>query len=146
MHKTHPCDDVIMLRIPFLYRSSLFVSIWQIFDMAAIEFAALNIATRAKWINEQYLQIFRCHTRVTHMLTIYISAIFHVPVVTILWYHYCGMMRSSNGKIFRITGLCAENSPVICEFPSPSPVTRSFDVFFIWAWKTGWANNRDTGN
>ena len=30
----------------------------------------------------------------------------------------------------RITGLCVGNSPVIGEFPSQRPVTRSFDVFF----------------
>ena len=47
------------------------------------------------------------------------------------------MMTSSNGNMFRVTGLCAGNSPVtagnspvIGEFPSHRPVTRSFDVFF----------------
>ena len=40
------------------------------------------------------------------------------------------MMTSSNGNIFRGTGLCAGNSPVTSEFPSQKPVTRSFDVFF----------------
>ena len=40
------------------------------------------------------------------------------------------MMTSSNGNIFRITGLCAGNSPVTGEFPAQRPVTRSFDVFF----------------
>ena len=33
-------------------------------------------------------------------------------------------------KHFRITGLCAGNSPVSGEFPSQRPVTRIFDVFF----------------
>ena len=33
-------------------------------------------------------------------------------------------------KIFRVTGLCAGNSPVTGEFPSQRRVTRSFDVFF----------------
>ena len=39
------------------------------------------------------------------------------------------MMTSSNGNIFRVTGhLCGEfTGPV--EFPTQSPVTRSFDVF-----------------
>ena len=37
------------------------------------------------------------------------------------------MMTSSNGNIFRVTGLlCGESG----EFPSQWPVTRSFDVFF----------------
>ena len=40
------------------------------------------------------------------------------------------MMTSSNGNIFRVTGLCAGNSPVTGEFPAQRPVTRSFDVFF----------------
>ena len=34
------------------------------------------------------------------------------------------MMTSSNGNIFRVIG------PLCGEFPSQSPVTRSFDVFF----------------
>ena len=42
---------------------------------------------------------------------------------------YPGMMTSSNGKIFRVTALCAGNSPVIGGFHSQRPVTRSFDVF-----------------
>ena len=40
------------------------------------------------------------------------------------------MMTSSNGNIFRVTGLCAGNSPVAVEFLTQRPVTRSFDVFF----------------
>ena len=40
------------------------------------------------------------------------------------------MMTSSNGNIFRVTGLCAGNSPVTSKFPAQRPVTRSFDVFF----------------
>ena len=39
-------------------------------------------------------------------------------------------MTSSNGNIFRVTGLCAGNSPVPGEFPAQRQVTRSFDVFF----------------
>ena len=33
-------------------------------------------------------------------------------------------------KHFRVTGLCAGNSPVNGEFPTQRPVTRSFYVFF----------------
>ena len=48
-----------------------------------------------------------------------------------IWYiHLHSMMTSSNGSIFRVTGLCVRNSPVTAEFPSQRPVTRSFDVFF----------------
>ena len=39
-------------------------------------------------------------------------------------------MTSSNGNIFRVTGLCAWNSPLTGEFPTQRPVTRSFYVFF----------------
>ena len=39
------------------------------------------------------------------------------------------MMTSSNGNIFRVTGLLC-GWPVTGEFPSQWPVTRSFDVFF----------------
>ena len=42
----------------------------------------------------------------------------------------CFMITSSNGSIFRVTGLCAGNSPVTGEFPALRPVTRSFDVLF----------------
>ena len=55
------------------------------------------------------------------------------------------MMTSSNGNIFRVTGLSAGNSPVPGEFPTQRPVTRSFDVYYdlrpnkrlskqSWAW------------
>ena len=41
------------------------------------------------------------------------------------------MMTSSNGNIFRVTGLlCVGNSPLTSEFPTQRQVTRSFDVFF----------------
>ena len=39
-------------------------------------------------------------------------------------------MTSSNGNIFRVTGLCVGNWPVSGEFPAQRPVTHSFDVFF----------------
>ena len=42
----------------------------------------------------------------------------------------CFMITSSKGSIFRVTGLCAGNSPVTGEFPALRPVTRSFDVLF----------------
>ena len=52
------------------------------------------------------------------------------------------MMTSSNGNIFRVTGLlCGEFTTG--EFPSQMPVTRSFDVFFDlrlnkWLSKQSW--------
>ena len=40
------------------------------------------------------------------------------------------MMTSSNGNIFRVTGLLCVKFTSHGEFPSQRPVTRSFDVFF----------------
>ena len=40
-----------------------------------------------------------------------------------------------------LLAICAGNSPVTGEFPAQRPVTRSFDVFFIWTWMNGWVNN-----
>ena len=50
-------------------------------------------------------------------------------------WHGSGMMMSSNGNIFRVTGpLCGEfTGPG--EFPAQRPVTRNFDVFL---WSTNW--------
>ena len=45
------------------------------------------------------------------------------------WF-WLSMMTSSNGNIFRVTGLCARNSSVTGEFHSQRPVTRLFDVLF----------------
>ena len=67
----------------------------------------------------------------------------------------CVVMTSSNGNIFRGTGLCAGNSPVTGEFPAQRPVPRSFEVFFdprlnkplnkqSWGWwfETPWLPSR----
>ena len=56
---------------------------------------------------------------------------------------YICMMTSSNGNIFRVTGLCVGNSPVTGEFLAQRPVTRNFDVFFDlrlnkWLSKQSW--------
>ena len=53
------------------------------------------------------------------------------------------MMTSSNGKNFRVTDFCAGYSPVTGEFPAQMPVTRSFDIFFDFAWTNSWANKGD---
>ena len=38
--------------------------------------------------------------------------------------------RHQMETLYALLALCAGNSPVTCEFPSQSSVTRSFDVFF----------------
>ena len=45
-----------------------------------------------------------------------------------------------------LLALCAGNSPVPGEFPTQSPVTRSFDVFLICVWTNGWVNNGEAGD
>ena len=45
-----------------------------------------------------------------------------------------------------LLALCAGNSPVTGEFPSQTPVTRNFDVFYDLRLKNGWVNNRDAGD
>ena len=37
---------------------------------------------------------------------------------------------TTNGNVFRVSGLCEGNPPVTGGFPAQWPVTRSFDVFF----------------
>ena len=55
-------------------------------------------------------------------------------------------MTSSNGNIFRIAGrLCGEFTGHQW-IPRTKPVTRSFDVFFIYTWINGWVNNHEAGD
>ena len=60
------------------------------------------------------------------------------------------IITSSNGNLFRVTGLlCGEftcHSPFTGEFPSQRPVTRSFDVFLSVPWINGWVNNREAAD
>ena len=49
-------------------------------------------------------------------------------VLTLMSYMF--MMTSSNGNIFRVTGLLCGEFTGPGEFPTQRPVTRSFDVFF----------------
>ena len=55
------------------------------------------------------------------------------------------MITSSNGNLFRVTGLCAGNPSVTGGYPSQRPVTRSFDAFFDLHLNNG-VNNRDDGD
>ena len=56
------------------------------------------------------------------------------------------MMTSSNGNIFRVTGLLCGEFTDPGEFPAQRPVTRSFDVFLIYARINDWVNNREAGD
>ena len=64
-------------------------------------------------------------TPILVIINSYIALKSNITAVAIL----PSMMTSSNGNIFRVTGL-AGNSPVTGEFPAQRPVMRSCDVFF----------------
>ena len=49
---------------------------------------------------------------------------------TVITQCHNSMMTSSNGTIFRVTGLSCGEFTGPGEFPAQRPVTRSFDVFF----------------
>ena len=55
---------------------------------------------------------------------------------------WCHPMESCSASL----ALRAGNSPVTGEFPTQSPVTRSFDVLFDLRLNNGWVNNRDAGD
>ena len=55
------------------------------------------------------------------------------------------MMTSWNGNIFRVTGLCAGNSPVPVNSPHKGQ-WRGALLFFICVWINGWVNNREAGD
>ena len=63
----------------------------------------------------------------------------------LIWLH--SMMTSSNENFSALLAICAGNSPVTDEFPTP--VTRSFDVFFDlrlnkWLSKQSWGWRLET--
>ena len=56
------------------------------------------------------------------------------------------MMTSSNGNLFRVTGPLCEEFTGPGEFPSQTPVIRSFDVFFDLRPSKRWVNNPEAGD
>ena len=48
----------------------------------------------------------------------------------VTWEHTQAWWRDQMETFPALLALCAGNSPVTDEFPSPRPVTRSFDAFF----------------
>ena len=66
-----------------------------------------------------YIDDLRCKQWLQSLLNdIYVSVVYVI------------MMTSSNGKISALLAICAGNSPVLGEFPTQRPVTRSFDFFY----------------
>ena len=45
---------------------------------------------------------------------------------------------------YALLAICAGNSPVTGEFPSQSPVTRTFSLIYVWI--DGWVNNGEAGD
>ena len=56
------------------------------------------------------------------------------------------MMTSSNGNSFRVTALCAGNSPVPGEFSHKGQWRGALMFSLIWAWINGWVNNPEAGD
>ena len=96
------------------------------------------------------------HLPISHNAPFVTEMCTHVHISVTKWcivvYLSCGilpwpppMMASSNGNTSALLALCAGNSPVIGEFPSQRPVTRSFDVFFDLHLMYGWVNIHEAG-
>ena len=62
--------------------------------------------------------------------------------------NFCSfMMTSSNGNIFRMTGICAGNSLVTGEFPPHKGQSRGALMFSLMCtWMNGWVNNHEAGD
>ena len=58
--------------------------------------------------------------------------------------HY--MMTSSNGNIFRVTGLCAGNSPVPVNSPHKIQWRGALMFSLICVWINRWVYNREAGD
>ena len=56
------------------------------------------------------------------------------------------MMTSSNGNIFRVTGLCAGNSPVPVNSPHKGQWRGALMFSLICVWINGWVNSRRAGD
>ena len=67
-----------------------------------------------------------------------------------LWLYPCDnifiMMTSSNGNIFRITGLCVGNLPVPVNSPHKGQWRGALMFSLICVWINGWVNNREAGD
>ena len=56
------------------------------------------------------------------------------------------MMTSSDGNIFPLLALCAENSPVTGEFPHTGQWRGALMLPVICTWMNSWTNNREVGD
>ena len=60
--------------------------------------------------------------------------------------HHLSWWRHQREPFSALLALRERNSVVTGEFPWQRPVTRSFGVFFIYAWKNSWVNYRETAD
>ena len=72
-------------------------------------------------------------------------------LIFIRWNHSKWPMRDVDTPWWRhqmetFSALLAFCEGITGGLPSQRPVSRSFDVFFISAWKNGWVNNRDASD
>ena len=87
--------------------------------------------------------------RVSWSLVPSIATRCHDPFSTFTIDVYCFLsdpMTSSNGNIFRVTGPLWGEFTGHREFPSQSPVTRTFMFSLICAWINCWVNKRKAGD
>ena len=66
--------------------------------------------------------------------------------MNIIVWHVMYMMTSSNGNIFRVTGLCAGNSPVPVNSPHKGQWCGALIFSLICVWINGWVNKREAGD
>ena len=64
----------------------------------------------------------------------------------LVWLIQLFMMTSSNGNIFRVTGLCAGNSPVPVNSPHKGQWRGALMFSLICVWINGWVNKREAGD
>ena len=64
------------------------------------------------------------------------------PVLPVLWAEMRTLWRHQMETLSALLALGVGKTPVTGEFPSPGPVTRSFDVFYLrlnkWLSKQPW--------
>ena len=96
-----------------------------------------------------YLVVFCCH-----LILVHLPMSVRLTEMALRQSHDCqsgsqaslSMMTSSNGNIFRVTGLCAGNSPVPVNSPHKGQWRGTLMFSLICVWINGWVNNREAGD
>ena len=86
-----------------------------------------NCAVKQHWV----ISSFALFSIILRLLWCFIIILWARHSIVDLWTHlWAIIMTSSNGDIFRVTGLLCLEFTSPGEFPTQRPVTQSFDVFF----------------